>query len=149
ATTRPGRCSSRGPATRGIRTTRADPSDSARDHERGLATGPRSSCGPSRPPVPKVPGLRARRHSPVPGHAAMLAASAGRWGRGTGRRAMPLYEVSMYIDARGGAPLAPIVRAEQALRSLEPGSIVEVLTSDAESIPAFRRGAGPTACERL
>jgi TusA-related sulfurtransferase len=62
---------------------------------------------------------------------------------------MPLYEVSMYIDARGEAPLAPIVRAEQALRSLEPGSIVEVLTSDAESIPAFRAWAVRTGSELL
>jgi TusA-related sulfurtransferase len=62
---------------------------------------------------------------------------------------MPLYQVSMYIDARGEPPTAPLDRAEQALRSLEPGSIVEVLTSDAESIPAFQAWAVRTGSELL
>jgi len=62
---------------------------------------------------------------------------------------MPLYEVSVYIDARGEASPAPIARAEQALRSLEPGEIVEVVTSDAASIPAFRAWAARTGNELL
>jgi TusA-related sulfurtransferase len=62
---------------------------------------------------------------------------------------MPLYEVSMYIDARGEASPGPISRAERALRTLEPGEIVEVVTSDPSSIDAFRAWAERTRTELL
>jgi tRNA 2-thiouridine synthesizing protein A len=62
---------------------------------------------------------------------------------------MPLYEVSMYIDARGGTPPSPTASAEQALRALEPGEIIEVLTSDPGSVPEFRAWAIRTGNELL
>ena len=47
---------------------------------------------------------------------------------------MPLIEISDTIDARGLSCPMPIVKTAQAMKTVEPGGVIELLTTDAGSI---------------
>lgn len=62
---------------------------------------------------------------------------------------MPVYEIAMLIDARGLTCPWPIDMTAQALRSVGPGDIVEVVATDADTVRDFAAWAGTTGNELL
>ena len=62
---------------------------------------------------------------------------------------MPVYEIAMLIDARGLVGETPIARTAQAMRSVQPGDVVEVIASDAGTFHAFAAWARSTGNELL
>jgi TusA-related sulfurtransferase len=55
----------------------------------------------------------------------------------------------MLIDARGLVGQTPITRTAQAMRSVQPGDVVEVVASDAGTFHAFAAWARTTGNELL
>ena len=47
---------------------------------------------------------------------------------------MPVIEITQRVDARGLSCPMPIVKTAQAVKSMAPGSVVELLATDAGSI---------------
>jgi tRNA 2-thiouridine synthesizing protein A len=47
---------------------------------------------------------------------------------------MPLLEITEVIDARGLSCPMPIVKTAQAMKTLPPGAVIELLATDAGSI---------------
>jgi tRNA 2-thiouridine synthesizing protein A len=62
---------------------------------------------------------------------------------------MSVLAISHYVDARGLEMPAPTARAEQALRGLPSGEIIEVLTTDPRSVFGFSRWSEATGHELL
>jgi TusA-related sulfurtransferase len=62
---------------------------------------------------------------------------------------MPLYEIAMFVDARGSSCPAPITMTEQSLRSLRPGEVVEVYATDPRANREFHAWARKTGHELL
>jgi tRNA 2-thiouridine synthesizing protein A len=47
---------------------------------------------------------------------------------------MPVIEITQLVDARGLACPMPIVKTAQAAKALAPGSVIELLATDAGSV---------------
>jgi tRNA 2-thiouridine synthesizing protein A len=62
---------------------------------------------------------------------------------------MPLYEIAMFIDARGSTCPAPIVTTEQSMRSVQSGEVVEVYATDPDAPRAFDSWARRTGHQLL
>ena len=64
---------------------------------------------------------------------------------------MPVIEITQLVDARGLSCPMPIVRTAQAMKTLEPGALVEVLATDRGSVKdmaAWSRSTGNELVEQ-
>ena len=50
---------------------------------------------------------------------------------------MALVEIAQTVDARGLSCPMPIVKTAQAVKTLDPGAVIEVLATDAGSVKDF------------
>jgi TusA-related sulfurtransferase len=62
---------------------------------------------------------------------------------------MPLYEIAMFIDARGLTASVSIAKTDRGIRSIQPGEIVEVYATDVGTVGAFHAWARHTGHELL
>jgi tRNA 2-thiouridine synthesizing protein A len=64
---------------------------------------------------------------------------------------MPVIEITQLVDARGLACPMPIVKTAQAAKELAPGSVIELLATDAGSmkdVAAWCRSTGNELIEQ-
>lgn len=62
---------------------------------------------------------------------------------------MPTVEIAQTVDARGLSCPMPIVRTAQAIKSLAPGAVLEVLATDPGSVKDFAAWCRVTGHEIL
>ena len=62
---------------------------------------------------------------------------------------MPLLEITQTIDARGLSCPMPIVKTAQAIKSVAPGGLIEVLATDPGSVKDFAAWARTTGHELI
>jgi TusA-related sulfurtransferase len=60
---------------------------------------------------------------------------------------MAVMEITQTIDARGLSCPMPIVKTAQAMKSVAPGALIEVLATDAGSVKDFAAWAKTTGNE--
>ncbi len=62
---------------------------------------------------------------------------------------MALVEITQTVDAKGLSCPMPIVKTAQAIKTVEPGAVIEVLATDAGSVKDFAAWCRSTGNELI